>query len=190
VREKPSSVPSITETSSLEDVCFAVCSALQRAGTVAVLTGGSAATYYAPQAYQSQDADFVIRFSSNPARAGDAMRELGYRETGGTYYHEKNVFTVEFPPGPLAIGSDLVRAYDTVKRGSEVLHVITRTDCVRDRLAHFYFFSDRSALAAAVAVARSGVVDLAAIRRWSLGEREASHFEEFSQALSATTPAP
>jgi hypothetical protein len=190
VREKPSSVPSITETSSLKDVSFAVCTALQRAGTVAVLTGGSAATYYAPQAYQSQDADFVITFSSDPARAGNAMRELGYREIGGTYHHEKNAFTVEFPPGPLAIGADLVRAYDTVKRGSDVLHVITETDCVRDRLAHFYFFADRSALAAAVAVARSGVVDLAAIRRWSLKEREASHFEEFSQSLAATTPAP
>ena len=137
-----------------------------------------------------EDADFIIRFSSDPARAGDAMRELGYREVGGTYYHEKNVFTVEFPPGPLAIGADLVRAYDTVKRGSEVLHVITQTDCVRDRLAHFYFFADRSALAAAVAVARGGVVDLAAVRRWSQREREASHFEEFLEALSATPPAP
>jgi len=113
------------------------------------------------------------------------MRALGYREIGGTYHHEKNAFTVEFPPGPLAIGADLIRAYDTVKRGSEVLHVITQTDCVRDRLAHFYFFADRSALAAAVAVAGIGVVDLAGIRRWSLKEREASHFEEFSQALSA-----
>ena len=143
----------ITEGSSLEDVCFAVCTALADAGTVAVLTGGSAATYYAPQSYQSGDADFIITFSSDPALAGKVLRELGYREIGGTYHHDINVFTVEFPPGPLSIDGDLVKAYDTVQRGSETLYVLSRTDCVRDRLASFYFFGDRSAVAAAVAVA-------------------------------------
>jgi hypothetical protein len=53
----------VTAGASLEDVCFAVCTALQNAGTIAVLTGGSAATYYAPAAYQSRDADFIIKFS-------------------------------------------------------------------------------------------------------------------------------
>jgi hypothetical protein len=67
-------MPAITETSSLEDVCFAACTALERAGTVAVLTGGSAATYYAPEAYQSGDADFIITFSSDLASAGATMR--------------------------------------------------------------------------------------------------------------------
>ena len=110
----------ITEKSSLEDVCFAVCTALAHAGTVAVLTGGSAATYYAPHAYQSGDADFIITFSSDTARAGNALRELGYHENGGTYHHDKSIFTVEFPPGPLAIGNELVSSYDTVQRGREI----------------------------------------------------------------------
>ncbi len=176
-------MPAITKASSLEDVCFAVCTALQRVGTVAVLTGGSAATYYAPESYQSGDADFIIRFSSDRARAGATMRKLGYREVGGTYHHSKNIFTVEFPPGPLAIGDDLVRSYDTVKRVDEVLYVLSRTDCVRDRLASFYFFADRSALAAATAVARGGQVDLPAIRRWSTKEGEGSRFAEFYESL-------
>ncbi|HEX3671779.1 MAG TPA: hypothetical protein VHT92_08780 [Candidatus Cybelea sp.] len=173
----------ITAASSLEDVCFAVCTSLEQAGTVAVLTGGSAATYYAPASYQSGDADFIIRFSSDLGRAGDAIRALGYREVGGTYHHATNIFTVEFPPGPLAIGGDIVRSYETVTRDDEILYVLSRTDCVRDRLAAFYFFSDRSALAAAVAVATSGPIDFAAIQRWSLREGEAQRFAEFSEAL-------
>lgn len=36
----------IHEESSLSDVAFAVCTALHRAGTTAVLTGGSAAAFY------------------------------------------------------------------------------------------------------------------------------------------------
>ncbi len=177
----------ITEESSLEDVCFAVCTALADAGTVAVLTGGSAATYYAPRSYQSSDADFIITFSSDTATAGNALRELGYHEVGGTYHHNMNIFTVEFPPGPLAIGDDLIKSYDTVQRGSEVLRVLSRTDCVRDRLASFYFFDDRSALAAAIAVAQAGPVDLPSIRRWSEKEGQTSRFAEFYESLEKRT---
>jgi hypothetical protein len=186
-RERRYSLSPITEESSLEDVCFAVCTALTHAGTVAVLTGGSAATYYAPQAYQSGDADFIITFSSDTALAGNVLRDLGYREIGGTYHHNMNIFTVEFPPGPLAIGSDLVSSHDTIQRGSEILYVLSRTDCVRDRLASFYFFDDRSALAAAIAVAQSGHVNLGAIRRWSESEGQASRFAEFYESLEKRT---
>ena len=37
--------------SSLTDVAFAVCTALHEAGYTVILTGGSAATFYAPEAY-------------------------------------------------------------------------------------------------------------------------------------------
>ena len=189
VLERRCRVSPITEKSSLEDVCFAVCTALAHAGTVAVLTGGSAATYYAAHAYQSGDADFIITFSSDTARAGNALRELGYHENGGTYHHDKSIFTVEFPPGPLAIGNELVSSYDTVQRGREFLYVLSRTDCVRDRLASFYFFGDRSALAAAIAVAKSDRVNLSSIRRWSDKEGEALRFAEFYLSLQAAKAA-
>lgn len=135
----------------------------------------------------SRDADFIITFSSDPALAGKVLRELGYREIGGTYHHDINVFTVEFPPGPLSIGGDLVNTYDTVQRGSETLYILSRTDCVRDRLASFYFFTDRSALAAAIAVAQTGPVNLAIIRRWSEKEGHASRFAEFYESLEKRT---
>ena len=87
-------------------VCFEVCTALERVGTKAVLTGGSAAAFYAPDAYMSHDADYIIMRSPDGAKAVDALRELGYSEQNGMYVHASNPFTVEFPPGPLAIGSD------------------------------------------------------------------------------------
>jgi hypothetical protein len=54
---------------------------------------------------------------------------------------------------------------------------------VRDRLAAFYFFADRSALAAALGVIRSGPVDLRAVKRWSVSEGELARFNEFSELL-------
>lgn len=61
----------ISANTPLFEVAMAVCSALDRAGITAVLTGGSAATYYAPEAYQSSDIDFVaVRFgrTNKPSR--------------------------------------------------------------------------------------------------------------------------
>lgn len=173
----------ISQQASLTDVCFAVCTALDAVGTKAVLTGGSAATYYAPAAYQSRDADFVIVLSSDEPVAASTLSGLGYHELGGTYIHSSNPFTLEFPPGPLAVGNDCILSYDTVRRDREVLFVLSRTDCVRDRLAAYYFFNDRSALAAAIAVANSGIIDVPAIHSWSDLEGESRKFVEFRTRL-------
>ena len=106
-------------------------------GTTAVPSGGSAATYYAPRAHQSRDADFIIVMSLDGEVATSALDGLGYEQIGGTYAHRENRYTLEFPPGPLAVGGDRIIAYETVRRNSEILRIISATDCVRDRLASF-----------------------------------------------------
>ena len=174
----------LTVASSLVDVCFTVCTALETAGTVVVLTGGSAATFYAPEAYQSRDADFIITMRGNLAKGTLIMNELGFSEKGGIYVHRENPYTVEFPPGPLAVGDDLIASWDRFQRDVQHLNVLTRTDCVRDRLTAFYFYHDQSALAAALAVASGGPIDLALIQRWSGREGEATAFQQFKSRLS------
>ncbi len=173
---------------SLPDVAFIVCTALSKSGLKAVLTGGSAATYYAPRAYQSRDMDFVIQFVEGEGRrrGADALKSLGYKELGGTYDHALSPFTLEFPPGPLAVGDDLIREWATIERTDMLLHVLTPTDCVRDRLLWFYLQpTDRSSLAAAVGVARSQSVDIDLVRSWSSREGFADKFEEFTKRVRA-----
>ena len=98
----------IDESSSLTDVAFAVCTALGREGFVVVLTGGSAATFYAPKAYPSKDIDFVITLRG---KAGtEAMSAFGYKLKGDYYLHASSPFPIEFPPGPLGIGDDLIKS--------------------------------------------------------------------------------
>lgn len=86
------------------DVCFAVCTALDGVGTKAVLVGGSAATFYAPERYQSHDADFIIRFGGDE-EAHNALIALGFIERGAIYRHPESPFTLEFPAGPAGIGN-------------------------------------------------------------------------------------
>ena len=54
----------IRSETSLAELALIVCTALERVGQTAILTGGGAATFYAPEAYQSRDLDFVFEFWS------------------------------------------------------------------------------------------------------------------------------
>jgi hypothetical protein len=54
---------------------------------------------------------------------------------------------------------------------------------VKDRLAAFFHWDDREALAQAVLVARAQPVELDEVRRWSRTERSAARFAEFLREL-------
>jgi hypothetical protein len=176
----------ITRNASLREVSFIVCTALHNGGMEAVLTGGSAATVYAPQAYQSHDMDFVVTFQSHAVDARSILVSLGYREVQDHYEHASNILVLEFPKGPLAVGGELVGSWNTLREGEMLLHIIAPTDSCRDRLAGFMFWNDRGSLTQAVAVARAqrGAIDLDVIRRWCGKEGKSEAFLELERALS------
>ena len=112
--------------SSLREIAFEVCTALDRGGSTAVLSGGGAATLYAPQAIQSFDLDFILTMHGGRAEPGHALQELGYRLEGHHYEHAESKFIVEFPPGPLAIGDELITEWDTLREHGKLLHLICK----------------------------------------------------------------
>ena len=163
----------------------------------AVLTGGSAAALYAPQAYMSDDADFVLDADGSLAEVAVALEPTGFRRDGRSriFIHPNSKFTVDFPKGPLSVGGEYIRESRILERGDLRLRILTRTDCIRDRLAHFYFWNDYTALNAAVSVAVQNVdeVRIDILRAWT--ERESppliEKFAEFEQRLQralASTP--
>lgn len=180
----------ITRRSSLADVAAVVGGALARFGVRAVLTGGACATIYSKGAYQSHDLDFIVDDASTRKDVDAALDSVGFVRRGDRYVSPRTPFFVEFPRGPLAIGDDLdVRAVRLrVPRGSVL--ALSATDACRDRLAAFYHWSDRQSLQAAVDIARRRRVDLAAIRRWSVGEGALERFEEFRHAWAANRRPP
>jgi hypothetical protein len=179
----------ITAESTLADVCFAVSAALETHGMSGVLTGGSAAALYAPQAYMSDDADFVLDADDPLAKVAIALEPIGFQRDGKSriFVHPNCKFTVDFPKGPLSVGGEYIHETHVLEHGDLRLRILTRTDCIRDRLAHFYFWSDYTALNAAVGVAaqNSDEVEIDLLRAWT--ERESPEllekFAEFEQRL-------
>jgi hypothetical protein len=173
---------------TLRQVAFEVCTALDRAGAEAVLTGGGAASVYAPDTVRSDDLDFVLTWSSNPADTVEVLAELGFVRKRGTaeYKHPSTHYFIEFLPGPLAVGEEIIKRWETLREGLRILHLLSATDSCRDRLAAFYHWSDRNALRQALAVAQAnqGRLDLNRIRRWSLAEGHGDRCSEFLSALA------
>jgi hypothetical protein len=155
--------------SSLIDGAFAVCTAIDAAGFTAILCGGSAATYYAPDAYMSADNDFVMTVDVPLREISAILAPLGFRAHGRIYVHDAVEWTVDFPRGPLAIGRDVITRWETVRRANELLHVISAIDSVRDRFMHYFAWNDYSGLVQAVSVAKTqpALVDLDAFREWT-----------------------
>jgi hypothetical protein len=175
----------IRADSTLREVAFLVCTALHEAGITAVLTGGTAASLYAPEAIQSFDLDFVITAHAVDGEPEAVLKRLGYRRVGQDYKHADSRYPLEFPKGPLAIGDERIMSWETLRKDGLLLHVLTPTDSCRDRLAAFYFFDDRNSLeqARAIFAAQAERVDLDAIRRWSEKEGQKRRYQDFLRRI-------
>lgn len=108
----------------------------------------------------------VNAYSADPKKIKEAMSEIGFREISKYFRHPRSKHIVEFPAGPLAIDDQPVRAVSAIRLATGTLKVISPTDCVRDRLAAYYFWNDQPSLEQAVLVARNKRVNMTAIRRW------------------------
>lgn len=111
------------------------------------------------------------------------MGRVGFVRKGDRYVHPQARFYVEFPRGPLAIGSDhKIRPVEWKSASGRTL-ILSATDSCRDRLAAFYHWGDRQSLRVAVRIAVAHRVSLATIRLWSIEEGFLAGFEEFSAEL-------
>jgi len=118
------------------------------------------------------DLDFII--SARNDVIARALAPLGFVHSSGRkdLVHPDSDFTLEFPPGPLAFGDTVFSDADAIAVVTEFgpLSIITPTQSVMDRLAHYVTWNDNQALDQAIMVARRHRVDWAELERWA--ERE------------------
>ncbi len=176
----------VRENMQLEDLAGLVCSTLERHGVRVVLSGGSVVSIYSANTYQSYDLDFI---QIGLARRMDAaMQELGFAKSGRHWTHPSTRYWVEFPPGPVQVGESLVTQFAERTTRFGVLRLLAPTECVMDRLAAWFHWSDPQGLEQAVAVAERHPVDLERIETWSRKERAAEKFAEFRARLARSSP--
>ncbi|KAF0220932.1 MAG: hypothetical protein FD174_929 [Geobacteraceae bacterium] len=172
---------------SIGEIAAYVAEHLRQSGINVVLTGGSCVSIYTDNRYQSYDLDFIEEGSSGRKTISGILMKLGFQEKDRYFIHPDTPFFVEFPAGPLAIGDEPVREVANLEFATGTLRLLSPTDCVKDRLAHYYHWKDRQCLDQAVMVAAVSQVDMEEIERWSRHEGMEDEFQRIKEMLQAKT---
>ncbi|MBN2256746.1 MAG: hypothetical protein JW704_02850 [Anaerolineaceae bacterium] len=177
---------SITKMSQIELGAF-VQTYLRQKGIEAVLSGGAAVSYYTKNQYLSKDLDLIRTGLTSRRELKKALSELGFIEQSRYFKHPLSEFIIEFPEGPLSVGKEPVtlKKTITVRMPTGILRILSPTDCVKDRLASYYYYNDHQCLNQAIMVAKSNQIDLHEIQRWSANEGELAKLKIFQQRLSS-----
>jgi hypothetical protein len=161
-----------------------VQSHLQKKGITVILSGGAAVAIYTVNKYVSADIDLVDVYFAARKKIIEAMKEIGFSEKNRYFIHPDTKHIVEFPPGPLSVGEEPVRRIKEIKFSTGILRVISPTDCVKDRLAAYYFWNDQQSLAQAILVAKYNRISISEIKRWSQTTGNMKEFKIFLEKHS------
>jgi len=156
--------------STILEIAVFLCDHLTREGIDTVLSGGACVSIYTENRYLSYDLDFVLLDYSKRKKIRAVLERIGYFPEGRHFRHPDTPFIVEFLSPPLSVGEEPVKKILTIEKRGFKLKLLSPTDCVKDRLAAFYFWKDRPSLEQAVMVSVKQSVDLDEIKRWSLKE--------------------
>ena len=160
--------------STLTEVAARVSAALQGAGIIATLSGGSAVTIYTQNDYESRGMDFVTAAMLNELKP--VMEQLGFVHTANrrlsVFEHPEIEWYVEFVAAPISFGATQVNAEEcgSLETPAGLLRVITPTQSVMDRLAAAFAWGDAQSREQALMVARQQTIDWSELRRWFLDE--------------------
>lgn len=156
-----------------------VQSYLRRQGIEVTLSGGAAVSIYTVNRYVSADVDLVENSYVDRHQLTKAMAEIGFREKNRYFAHPDTLHIIEFPAGPLSVGGEPVWRIKQIKLTTGILRVISSTDCVKDRLAGYYYWADQQSLAQAVLVSIHNRINISEVERWSKAEGKPQGFKIF-----------
>lgn len=166
------------EMTQIELAAYVITS-LEEKGIHVTLSGGAATSFFSNNLYVSKDIDLVNEYRTNPEKIKAIMIDLGFINEGRHFIFPESNLIVEFPPGPLNVGTEPVSKIERIELETGVLKIISATDCVKDRLAAFYYWGDRQSLFQARLIKEAVKVDLDEIERWSRNEGKLAEFMKF-----------
>lgn len=150
-----------------------------------ILSGGSCVSIYTNETYVSMDLDMIHTSLLAPRRnkIREVLQQLGFTEEGRYFKHPDTELFVEFPPGPPSVGEEPVGKIDERKESTGILRLLSPTECVKDRLASYFYFRDEQCLRQAVLVTQENRVDLSEVKRWSHSEGQEDKYRHYKNLV-------
>ena len=167
---------------NIRDLAAVISNTLRKNGVEVILVGGACVSIYAKNKYISYDLDFIT--DSSFKKFAPVLNELGFKKKDGRLFeHPQCNFLIDFPPPPIAIGNEPVFKLKSLETKYGMIRLLTPVDCVKYRLAAYFFWNDQQALEQAVSVAKENRVNLPKIRKWAKKEDEMEKFKIFQKKL-------
>jgi len=164
---------------TLKELAFIISDYLGKNGVEVVLSGGACVSLYTQNKYMSYDLDFVLISSEAHKKTRDLLITIGFIENGRYFRHPDTEYFLDFLPSPLSVGEEPVKEINKIKRGKRILSLLSPTDCIKDRLAAYFYWDDRQSLEQAILVLKDQPADLAEVERWSKKEGNEDKFMLF-----------
>lgn len=154
---------------------------LKKDGIDAVLVGGSCVTIYSNNKYISQDLDYASHADNIELK--NSLAKLGFIHKWKYFVHPACEFLVDFVASSVAIGEEIIRDFNKMKTKHGEFKLLTVEDCVKDRLASFFYWSDRQGLEQAITVCLDHKVNMKKIHNWAKKENHEKKFLQFEEEL-------
>jgi hypothetical protein len=150
---------------------------LRKDGIDAVLVGGACVSIYSKNSYLSYDLDYVTYEDKQTVK--DSLEKVGFYLKHKHFTHPQCPFLIEFVTPPVAVGKEAVRQFQNLPTVLGSIKLLRDVDCVKDRLAGYYHWDDKSALHQAIEVCLERKIDFEELERWSKEEGFIEKFADF-----------
>lgn len=168
-------------TIDLKSLAFLVYNTLKEHKIEAVLVGGACVSIYSQNRYMSYDLDFVTY--EDLKKVEKPLETLGFKRVGRCFTHDKCPFIIDFVNPPIAVGQESIRTFQTLSSESGILKLLTPTDCVKDRLAAFFYWGDPQSQEQARLVANSHAIDFNNLKAWAEKEGYLQQLQQFFDSI-------
>lgn len=162
----------------LAELAAFICERLNKKGLDCVLTGGACVSIYTENIYESFDLDFIDRNFTPRKIITETMAELGFAEKNRYYKNPDTKYIIEFPPGPLSIGSQQIKKINELVYPTGKLLLLTPEDAVKDRLAAYFYWNDMQSFEQAKLIYNSQNAELNEIENWAKKEGQYDKFKK------------
>jgi hypothetical protein len=161
-----------------------VSSHLSRGNITVTLTGGACVSIHTDGNFVSYDLDFIEQMGAGRRKLKKLLAEIGFSEHNRYFRHPDTVFFLEFPSGPLAVGNEPPSSIIQLTFETGQLNILSPTDCIKDRLAAYFYWNDRQCLEQAIQVAKCNNINLKELGRWAKTEKQEVLFKDFVQRIT------
>ncbi len=144
-------------TIELKELACFIYETLKANDIDAVLVGGACVSIYSYNCYQSYDLDFATYQDLKTIEK--ILKDFNFKRIGRCFSRIDCPYVIDFVNPPIAIGHESIRSFENLTTSIGSLQLLTPTDCVKDRLAAFFYWNDEQTFKQALLVAKYHIID-------------------------------